>query len=245
MGERIPRSIQEKVIAKWLHGRPRDKIASELHISGGSVTGIIQSRRSKDCEFDLLRMVALQLQQQNISVESFAPLIRFREQIKAEYFRSGLNLEESEEHIDSLLEALIVYCFNMQMPVPAFGNQVQKLNRIADMLGIALGRLPNHLNLLATEIATTTKELELLRSKKERSLKGYEVTDNVINDILSNGPYMLGAYLDMKTRLRETENERNEYKDKLKKLKFGIRAREIKEARKSLKGVLTSNEMKC
>jgi hypothetical protein len=75
----IPKSIQEKVIAEWLEGKPGDQIARELKISGGSVTGIIKSRRSKEREFNLLRAVALQVHRRNVTVESCAIGIRLRE----------------------------------------------------------------------------------------------------------------------------------------------------------------------
>jgi intergrase/recombinase len=79
MGKRIPQSIQEKVISRWLDGKSRDVVARELRISGGSVSSIIQSRRRKDRQFDLLRVVAVQLRQRGLTVEEFAPLIRCSE----------------------------------------------------------------------------------------------------------------------------------------------------------------------
>jgi intergrase/recombinase len=109
MGKRIPQSIQEKVISRWLDGKSRDVVARELRISGGSVSSIIQSRRRKDRQFDLLRVVAVQLRQRGLTVEEFAPLIRCRESIKREYSESGKTIDEEEEEVESLMQALCVF----------------------------------------------------------------------------------------------------------------------------------------
>jgi hypothetical protein len=232
--QRIPRSIQEKAISKWLDGKPRDLVARELKISGGSVTGIIQSRRNKDREFDLMRVVSVQLRKLGITPEFFSPLIRFRQLLELEYSDSGKLTEVEEETIDSLIEALIVFCFRGKKTVAEFGALVQSIFHIADEFGIDLSNLPTYVNNLAAKATVIRKEIGLLCTKKERLLKDYEVTNDVINDILSNSPYMLGAYLDMKTRLREIENERDEYRNELKNLKMMIRAQEIEAARKAI-----------
>jgi transcriptional regulator with XRE-family HTH domain len=234
MSRRIPQSIQEKVIGKWLEGKSRDQIARELKISSGSVSSIIQGRRRKNGEFDLLRVVAVILRQLGIDVQSFAPLIRVRQLLELEYSDSGKLTEVEEETIDSLLEALIVFCFRGKKTVAEFGALVHSLFHIADEFGIALSNLPTYVNNLAAKATVIRKEIDLLCTKKERLLKDYEVTNDVINDILSNGPYMLGAHLDMKTRVREIENEREKYRNELKNLKMMIRAQEIEAARKAI-----------
>jgi hypothetical protein len=208
MGKRIPRSIQEKVIKKWLEGKIRDVIAQELNISGGSVTSIIQSRRSKDREFDLLRVTALQIRERKISVESLALFIRLRELIKTKYVDSGVHTLESEMVIDSLVEDLVVFCFIRHMTVPEFGNRVDILNRIADELGIPTIWLPDYARLLASYIRIMREEINLLITKKKSLLKKFRLTTAVINDIGSHSRYLLGAYYGLKARLREIETER-------------------------------------
>jgi hypothetical protein len=205
MGSRIPKSIQEKAISKWLEGKPRDVVARECKISGGSVTGIIQSRRSKDREFDLLRVIAVQIRERKVTIESLALFIRLRELIKAEYVDCGVHAAESEKRIDSLVEALIVFCFNRQMTVPEFGNQVDRLNGIADELGIRLIWLPDYARLLVLHITILRKEINRLISKKKSLLKKYRFTTAVINDIGSYRRYMLGAYENESTRDRKRE----------------------------------------
>jgi hypothetical protein len=241
MGKRIPRSIQEKVISKWLDGKSRDVVARELRISGGSVSSIIQGRRRKDRQFDLLRVVTVQLKQRGLTVEEFAPLIRCRELIKPEYSESGKTIDEEEEEVESLMEALCIFCFNRKETVPEFGNLVHGLYRIADKLGIALYDLHTYVNSLADRAAALRTKVDLLQTKEKRFLKHYMITVGTVKEIISRGPYMLGAYFDMKARAQMSDNEKIRYKDQLLSLQFEIKARKIKAAKKSsLKYVLSN-----
>ena len=79
MGSKIPKPIKLEVIRKWLEGKSRNKIAKEVGIGAGTVSGIIQEFRQNDPEFDLLREVAVKLKNQGINIESFASLVRLRE----------------------------------------------------------------------------------------------------------------------------------------------------------------------
>jgi hypothetical protein len=68
MGRKIPRPIRLQVIRAWLDGKTRDKIAQELGISSGAVSGIIEDCRKDDPQFDLLREVAVKLKNQNLDI---------------------------------------------------------------------------------------------------------------------------------------------------------------------------------
>jgi hypothetical protein len=71
---KIPQPIKLEVIKKWLKGYWRDQIAKDTEIGAGTVTGIIRQCRQDDPYFDLLRGVALELKEQGMRVEHFAPL---------------------------------------------------------------------------------------------------------------------------------------------------------------------------
>jgi hypothetical protein len=45
MGGKIPRPTRIKVIRLWLEAKSRDKIAEELDISAGAVSGVIRDLR--------------------------------------------------------------------------------------------------------------------------------------------------------------------------------------------------------
>ena len=79
MGGKIPRPIRLQVIRMWLEGKSRDKIADESQISTGAVSNIINDLRNEDPQSDLLREVAVKIKNQNMNIESFAPLIRLVE----------------------------------------------------------------------------------------------------------------------------------------------------------------------
>lgn len=227
MSKRIPKSIQEKAIAKWLEGKTRDQIARELKISGGSVSAIIKGRRRKDREFDLLRVVAVQLRERNTDVESFSLFIRLRELLKSQYSDSSKSIEEvEEERIDSTMESLIVFCFIRKMSVQEFGTQVHSLYHAADKFGVALHDLPAYVDQLAGKAI-------MLSSKKERLLKEYEVIKDVIADIQDSGPHLLEGYQKIKARLRDVEDECNRYKTENTNLKIKIEAPKIRRRRKA------------
>jgi hypothetical protein len=163
MASKIPRSIQEKAIGKWLDGKPRDLIARELQISSGSASSIIQGRRRKDREFDLLRVVAIKLREQGLNVESFAPLIRIRKQVEKEHFQTGKTTEEVQERIDSLLEALCVFCYRRKKTVHEFATLVLSLfliaDKIADKFGIVLYDLPTYVTNMAGKAAKSKRTM--------------------------------------------------------------------------------------
>ena len=79
MGAKIPKEIRLEAIRKWLQGRSRDQIASEVRIGAGTVSAIIKEYRSGDFDADLLREVALDLKNRGLNIERFAPLVRLGE----------------------------------------------------------------------------------------------------------------------------------------------------------------------
>ena len=115
MGGKIPRPIRLQVIRKWLEGKSRDKIAIELQISTGTVSGIINDFRKEDPQFDLLREVAVKIKDQNMNIECFAPLIRLVEALRDKGLLAGTtgleSLELMQDRIESLIVALEVFCY--------------------------------------------------------------------------------------------------------------------------------------
>ncbi len=97
MGGRLPRPIRVQAIRLWLDGKSRDKIAEELEISAGAVSNIIEDSRGNDPQFDMLREVAVKIKNQNMDVESFAPLVRLYEVLKEKELLTGITGKESFE----------------------------------------------------------------------------------------------------------------------------------------------------
>jgi hypothetical protein len=126
MGVRIPREVRLDAVRKWLQGRTRDQIASEVRIGAGTVSEIIKEYRSGDFDADLLREVALNLKNRGLDIQRFAPLVRLREVLEdMEWIlgvRPGQKEEEeqkdnyeidqvSEKKMESLIMSLEVFCF--------------------------------------------------------------------------------------------------------------------------------------
>jgi hypothetical protein len=223
---------------KWLQGKKRDVIAQECKLSGGSVSSILERRRAKDREFDLLRVEALLLNEQNLTVESFAPLIRLRNLIISKYADSGKLEEVEEEKVETLVEGLCVSCFDRKVTIREFGDRVYGLCKTADRLGIDLYDLHLYVDRLAYKAAELREQVDWLQILEKRFLKQFLITKDIVEDIASHGPYMLGAYLDMKARSQQSENERIRYKDKFMSLQIEIQARKAKAAQKrSLKKI--------
>ena len=107
MGGKIPRPIRVQVIKAWLEGKSRDKIAEELKISTGAVSDIIKDFRRDDPQFDLLRE-AVKIKDQNMDIQSFAPLVRLYEVLTEKGLLTGITGQESFELMQNRLEALIV-----------------------------------------------------------------------------------------------------------------------------------------
>jgi hypothetical protein len=90
MSGKIPRPIRVQVIRAWLEGKSRDKIAQELEKSTGAVSSIIKDFRKDDPQFDLLREVAVKIKNQNMDVESFAPLVRVFKVLREKELLTGV-----------------------------------------------------------------------------------------------------------------------------------------------------------
>jgi hypothetical protein len=131
MGGKIPRPIRHQVIKSWLDAKSRDKIAQELEISTGAVSGIIGDFRKDDPEFDLLREVALKIKSLNMDIQSFAPLDRVYEVLREKGLLTGITGQESLELIQARLEAVIVdlevFCFKKDQSIEDFVSLITNM----------------------------------------------------------------------------------------------------------------------
>jgi transcriptional regulator with XRE-family HTH domain len=181
MGGKIPRPIRTQVIRLWLEGKSRDKIAEELEISTGAVTGVIKDLRRDDPQFDLLREVAVKIKTLNLPVESFAPLVRLYKILREKDLLTGITGKESIELIYTRMEALIdalgVFCFKKeQLSIEEFVSLVTDMYSKADKLGVTLDRFPEYITELADRIDTLRKEIDRTEAKKEDAFRDYEMT---------------------------------------------------------------------
>lgn len=182
------------------------------------------------------------MRQRGLTVEDFAPLLRCRELIKGKYSDSGKSIEMEEEEIDSLIETLSVFCFNKNMTVPEFGNEVLGCSHTAEEIGVPLCDLPVHISNLKKEAISIQAEVNLLSAKKEQLLKYYKISESQLNEISSYSPYLPEVHSRLKEENRELKEELMKCRIKIKNAEFYKRAEEIKSERKSLGGYLAPNK---
>ena len=173
MGRKIPRPIRLQVIRAWLDGKSRDKIAQELGISSGAVSGIIEDCRKDDPQFDLLREVAVKLKNQNLDIQSFAPLVRLYEGLREKGLLTNgqESLDMMQNRMEALIVALEVFCFKEHLSVEDLVSRVTNMYNTADNLGIPIQRFPSYITELKDRIDTLTKEMDQIEANKQAALR--------------------------------------------------------------------------
>lgn len=219
MGGKIPQSVREKVIRKWLRGYSRDDIAKDEKIGEGTVTGIIQQCRQDDADFDLLRGVAVELRARKLRVEDFAPLFRLKSLLEEKEVALGISknsiLFTEYKKFEAIIITLEVLCFKSEMPMEQFFECVFALYSQVNSLGISVGRMPEY-------IETQKKEILRVESETRGELEKKGVTMNLLKEYQANILEYKAALNELpqvtKERddcRREFERVRKQYTDKL------------------------------
>jgi hypothetical protein len=242
MGGNIPRPIKVEVIRKWLQGKSRDQIAKEVGIGAGTVSSIINECTQNDPEFDLMRQVAVKMKNKGYTVESFVCLVRIREKLIRELLdntRTGTAggddetkeaddaLEtqqiredsELEEKLESLLEALQVFCFKQNLSIKDFVDAVHQLCCTANNLGVPLERLPGHVKQLESDADRLTEEVEEKKLEKQEALEDYDVTLESLEEYMENRP-LFETNEKLRDQLDQVTKERDNYKTQLARERF-------------------------
>jgi hypothetical protein len=215
MGGKIPREIKLNVIRRWLEGESRDKIAREEHIGNGTVSSIIDEAKQNDPQFDLLREVARHLKNQGLDIESFAHVVRLRAVLKENLESpAGVNGEkysiETEEKIESLIEALELFCFRQNLCVKEFVEVIYGLSSESLKLGIPVDKLPMHIEQLKDDLAKLMRE-EQTKLKKEAALRDHDVTLEQIENYRRNKS-LFQKIQQIEQDLENVKEERESYK---------------------------------
>ena len=224
MGGKIPRPIRVQVIRTWLEGKSRDKIAEELGISTGAVSSIIKDFRRDDPQFDLLREIAVKIKNQNMDVESFAPLVRVYEVLRDKGLLTGITGKESLELMQNRMEALIVaievLCFKKeQLSIEDFVSLITNMYSTADKLGVPLDRFPAYITELKDRIDALRKEIDQIEAKKQDAIKDCNTTLELLQEYNANKPFIL--YMrKLKQQLADKEEKIREDEEELEKERF-------------------------
>jgi hypothetical protein len=224
MGGKIPRPIRLQVIRAWLEGKSRDKIAQELEISTGAVSSIIEDFRRDDPQFDLLREVAVKIKNQNMDIQSFAPLVRVYEVLREKGLLTGITGQETLELMQNRMEAIIValevFCFKQeQLSIEDFVSLITNMYNAADKLGISLDRFPAYITELKDRIDALRKEIDQIEAKKQDALRDHGMTLELLQEYNANKPFLLRIQ-NLKQQLVDAKEKIRKGKEELEKERF-------------------------
>ena len=219
MGGKIPRPIRLQVIRAWLEGKSRDKIAQELEISTGAVSSIIEDFRRDDPQFDLLREVAVKIKNQNMDIQSFAPLVRVYEVLREKGLLTGITGQETLELMQNRMEAIIValevFCFKQeQLSIEDFVSLITNMYNTADKLGVPLDRLPAYITELKDRIDALRNETEQIEAGKQDVLKDCNMTLELLQEYNANKPF-IQRIRELKQQLADKDEEIRKGKEEL------------------------------
>ena len=207
-----------QVIRAWLEGKFRDKIAQELEISTGAVSSIIEDFRRDDPQFDLLRETAVKIKNQNMDIQSFAPLVRVYEVLREKELLTGIIGQESLELMQNRMEALIValevFCFKGQLSIEDFVGLVTNMYNTADKLGVPLDRLPAHITEFNDRIDALRNEIDQTEAKKQDALNDCNMTLELLQEYNANKPF-IQRMRDVEQQLAAEKEEKRKCRDEL------------------------------
>ena len=242
MGSKIPKPIKIEVIRKWLQGKSRDQIASEVQIGAGTVSGIVKEYRKDDPDCDLLREVSLNLVNRGMKVESFAALIRLREVLEEKEWlldvRPGEEEEEeegeddiydldqvSEKKMESLIVSLEVFCFKQNLSAKQFFDSIYKMYWAAEKLNIPLENFPEYIEQLKVKKDSLIDQIQKIESEKQTSLESYHTTKEGLEEYRNDRP-LFEKNQQLKQELQEAKQEGDRYKIELEQMRIWKRKEE-------------------
>ena len=237
MRNQIPKPIKVNVLRKWLHGQSRKQIAKEEGIGTGTVSNIIKEYKQDDTEFDLLRQVAVNLRNQGYNIESFASLVRIREILKRELLPdktpTGITIAGGQEHnddfetrhvreeeselerkLESLLQALLVFCFKRNLPIKDFVDDILDLRHRANRIGIPLENLSSYVKRLEDTVHSLEEEIKQKRLEKEEALEDYDATLELLEEYDANRP-LFETNKKLREELAKVRTQRDNYEREL------------------------------
>lgn len=217
MGRRIPDSIRNQAIKKWLEGRSRDKIAKGLEISQGAVSGIINDAGKNDPQFLLLREVAVKIRNQGMDIESFAPLVRLRTVLRDKGVLTGSTGEENLELVQNRFEAAVIsideFVFHKELSPEDYYSLVTDMYNLADKVGVPLNEFPPYIKDLEHRIDVLREDIDQEEKKKQDFQNNNKETLDLLQEFIANKPFLITLQnlkeqlADANGRIRELEEE--------------------------------------
>jgi hypothetical protein len=177
----IDQAIKKQVIAQYLQGVSRDRIAVDNDIGAGTVSNIIDEWKKgvQDSDYESIRELSVFCKKQGISLNALASCIRLNNYIQ------GLDANANE----ATLESLIANVANYPDRDPA--KLIEAAAQISES-GIPLEKLEEHVKALIAEKEMLEREID----------EGRAILDGVGEDVESRKK-LLEEYAQMKTEMRK------------------------------------------
>jgi hypothetical protein len=160
---------RRRVIEKWIDGFPRDKIASDLQIGAGTVSGIVSEFKIglENSEFDSIRQLALEIRKQQLNWSDLASQYRL-----FNFIKSGA----SEEKVESF----ITNVSSNDVPPKIIIELVNQLHDISKTESIPLDQIPIYIERKLEEKKKIDEEIK----EADAILQSKNVTIEAINEHL-------------------------------------------------------------
>ena len=168
-----------------MRGYSRDKIAKEVGIGAGTVTGIIHQCRLNDLDFDLLRGITVELRDRGMRVEDFAPLLRLKSLLEEKEVLLEVppenNLYSEFKKFEAIIIILEELCFKQEIPMNVFFERIRDLYSLINDLGISVEGLPDYL-------VNQSKEISRIQSETKNEVERKGATMNLLQEYQANMP---------------------------------------------------------
>ena len=175
MTAKIPSDIREQVLILWLRGYSRDGIAQRIAIGAGTVSDIIKAYNQRNPEFALLREYIVAVKKEGVSIKEVASAIRLKRILESH------NL--GEEQIESLLNKASIHCFKKEVGMEKFIENVDKASYLADTTGVAIEKLPDHIQETKRELYSVTIDVSSKKAEREQALRECDETKALLYEL--------------------------------------------------------------
>jgi hypothetical protein len=163
MTSKIPAEIREQVLTLWLRAYSRDYIARYIGIGAGTVSDIVKAYNQRNPEFVLLREFVVSVKKEGGDIMELASTIRLKRLLASH------NL--GEEQIESLLNKASIHCFKKEVGVARFIEDVDKVSDLAEKTGVAIEKLPDHIQEKTMELYSVTMDLSSKMAERDAVLQ--------------------------------------------------------------------------
>lgn len=192
MREQISENIKDDVVHSWLQGDQRDKIASDMQLGTGTVSGIIFEWKKNIGlpDADTLRQFATELRRTGIHTSECALGYRL--------LNSIAKLGVDEESLESFVNK--VYRHSQESNIAPY-EIVEISQQILSMRGsLPISQLSDHIKKQIIEAERLENQLKRLREEKakaqkerDEALESSKITSNTIDDFIQIKK-LLGRY---------------------------------------------------